>query len=85
MEKIDSKTALLAFQAITEKGTKADEGYELDGLRATSDIDGYTVQLTDGQVTVHVMFHHSLKVDSPNGKATENFLRRVEALLRKYD
>ena len=84
MDKLDSRTALLAFQIITDKGEKADEGYYLEGLTATSDIDGYTVQLSDGQVTAHVMFHHSIAFDTPSNRATQNFLHRIEHLIRVY-
>lgn len=84
MEKLTSRSALLAFQIITDKGEKAEEGYRLDGLTATSDIDGYTVQVSDGIVTAHAMFHQSLAIDTPNNRATKNFLSRVEQLIRKY-
>jgi len=84
MEKLTSRTALLAFQIITDKGEKAEEGYALDGLTATSDIDGYAVQLSDGKVTAHVMFHHSISTDTPNNRATKNFLSRVEQLIKAH-
>ena len=84
MEKLDSRTALMAFQIITDKGEKAAEGYSLDGLTATSDIDGYTVQLSDGTVTVHVMFHHSIAFDTPSNRATGHFLSRVDKLIKSH-
>ncbi|MCH8552923.1 MAG: DUF3081 domain-containing protein [Natronospirillum sp.] len=84
MEKLDSRTALLAFQIITDKGEKAEEGFSLDGLTATSAIDGYTVQLTDGTVSVTVMFHHSIAFDTPSNRATKHFLSRVEKLIKKH-
>lgn len=85
MEKLDSRTALMAFQIITDNGEKADEGYTLDGLTATSAIDGYTVHLSDGKVTAHVMFHQSIAIDAPDAKAERNFLKRLENLLNTYN
>lgn len=84
MEKLNSRTALLAFQIITDKGEKAEEGYTLDGVTATSDIDGYTLQLSNGVVTAHVMFHHSISIDTPDNRATKNFMSRVERLIKNH-
>lgn len=84
MEKLTSRDALMVFQIITDHGEKAEEGHTLNGVTATSAIDGYTVHLTDGQVTAHVMFHHSIAFDSPDDRSTKNFLKRLDTLLREY-
>ncbi|MEX0623345.1 DUF3081 family protein [Saccharospirillum sp.] len=83
-EKIEAGNALRAFQTVIDNGTKTDEGYELDGLVANTGVDGYTVTLSDGAVTLTLMFHQSFSVDSPNARATENFIKRLDALLDKY-
>lgn len=84
MEKLTARTALQVFQIITDYGEKADEGYKLEGVTATSDIDGYTVHLSDGQVTAHIMFHNSIAINSPDNRAERNFLSRLESLQKSY-
>lgn len=84
MEKLTSRTALQVFEIITEHGEKAEEGHQLEGVTATSDIDGYTVHLSDGQVTAHIMFHNTIAINSPNTQAERNFLRRLESLQKSY-
>lgn len=83
-EKIEAGNALRAFQAVVDNGTKTDKGYELDGLTADTGFDGYTVSLSDGAVTLTLMFHQTFSVDSPNSRATETFIKRLDGLLEKY-
>lgn len=83
-EKIEAGNALRAFQTVIDNGTKTDKGYELDGLTADTGFDGYTVTLSDGSVTLTLMFHQSFSVDSPSSRATENFIKRLDAVLDKY-
>lgn len=83
-EKIEVQAALKAFQIIIDNGEKTEQGYELEGLIATSDIDGYTVHIGDGAVTLHLMFHHKFAVDTPNRRATANFMKRLDHLLERY-
>lgn len=80
MEKLTSRTGLEIFQHILDNGERNEQGYCLDGITAYSAIDGYTVHLTDGVVTVHLMFHHSMAFDSPNQKATDEFLKKLSKL-----
>lgn len=84
MEKIDAKTVLEVFQTVMDHGSKAEEGYHLAGLTATSDVDGYTVQLTDGRVTVRVMFHNSIDIDAPGNKDARRFMKKLEQTLQDY-
>ncbi|MHA7880199.1 MAG: DUF3081 family protein [Saccharospirillum sp.] len=83
-EKVEAAKALKVFQIIIDEGTKTDRGHELGGLIATSDIDGYTVHLSDGTVTVHIMFHYKFAADTPSRRATANFLKRLDHLLEQY-
>lgn len=80
MEKLTSRVGLEIFQHVMDQGVRTDQGYSLDGITAYSAIDGYTVHLTDGVVTVHLMFHHSMAIDSPNQKSTDEFLKKLSKL-----
>jgi hypothetical protein len=83
-EKIEVGNALRVFQAVIDNGTKTDKGYELDGLVADTGFDGYTVTLGDGAVTLTLMFHQTFSVDSPNSRAIENFIKRLDVMLDRY-
>jgi hypothetical protein len=83
-EKIEVGNALRVFQTVIDNGTKTDKGYEFKGLIADTGFDGYTVTLSDGAVTLTVMFHQKFAVDSPNSQATENFIKRLDVLLDEY-
>ena len=79
--KVDVRLALKAYQAVVDRGERRDGGYHLDGLSAESDFDGYTVAISDGRVRVRVLFHSRVDVDSPSGKALEDFLGRLERVV----
>lgn len=78
--KVDHRLVLKAYQHVMDHGQRHDGGRELDGLRAWSDFDGYTVSLSDGTVTVRALFHNKLAIEAPSGKALETFVRRLERL-----
>ena len=81
--KIDVQLALRAYQRVREQGEQvsADAGAEawrLDSLTVSSDFDGYTVSITDGAVTLQILFHSRIKLASPSGRALENFIARLQ-------
>ncbi|MEM8768082.1 MAG: DUF3081 family protein [Pseudomonadota bacterium] len=78
--KVTSRLVLAAYQVIREQGQAApdeDGVRELDGLTASGDFDGYTVIVSDGLVTVRALFHNQLDIQAPDGRALENFLKRL--------
>lgn len=78
--KVDARTALLAYQKIVEQGERDGESHRLGDLSARSDFDGYTTILSDGAVTVRVLFHSRVAIDTPNARALERFVQRLEAV-----
>lgn len=76
--KIDARVALLAYQKIVEKGERDGDITRLGDLTARSDFDGYTIILSDGTVTARVLFHNKVAIDTPNGKALERFVQRLQ-------
>jgi hypothetical protein len=81
--KIDVRLALRAYQNVRELGAREADGYQLDGLTVTSDFDGYTVTLSDGVVTVRLLFHSKVAIDAPNGRALEKFADRLQSIARQ--
>lgn len=75
--KIESGLALRVYQKIVDCGERSGEAYVLDGLTASADYDGYAVTLSDGAVSVRVLFHNRVQVEAPSSKALENFRKRL--------
>ncbi len=78
--KIEASAVLLAYQTIITRGERIADGHVLDGLTAVADHDGYSVMLSDGTVTVRVLFHNRVAIEAPSGKALEQFVMRINAM-----
>jgi len=83
--KVDARLALRAYQAVVDAGTRDGEWTRLGDLTVAADFDGYTVTLTDGIVTVRVLFHSRVAIDAPGARALENFVRLLEQVVEKGD
>lgn len=79
--KINADSVLRAYQQIIDQGCRDGDAHRLDELTARVEFDGYTIALTDGRVTVRLMFHNKLAIDTPNGRALEDFNRRLARTL----
>ncbi len=79
--KIPAELALKAYQTIIDHGQKEDGYYTYQGVRASSDVDGYGVTLTDGIVTLRVLFHNRIAVDTPNSRSLMRFRKLLDGLL----
>jgi len=80
MEKVNIKTALLAFNRIREEGVERAGEYHLNGVSAGSDFDGYTITLRDDYVTLHIFFHNKFKLDFVNKRHLTTFMDRIEKI-----
>lgn len=79
--KVDVRQALRAYQKIVEHGEGSGERHHLGELVAESDFDGYTISLSDGRVTVRILFHSRVDIDAPSGQALEDFIARLERVV----
>ncbi|TQV78925.1 DUF3081 domain-containing protein [Exilibacterium tricleocarpae] len=79
-EKINVKQALRVYQTITSKGIRQDDKFVLDGLSASSDFDGYTVCISNGTVSLTILFHNKFILDCPNAKAGNAFLKQLSRI-----
>ncbi|GGB52443.1 DUF3081 domain-containing protein [Shewanella inventionis] len=85
---IDIHRALKVFNKVTQYGekrtAKSDDtqksvfgnDYYLCGITAQTDHDGYTIVLSDTQVSLTVFFHNKYQFEYPSNEALDNFLRR---------
>ncbi|MFT7098079.1 MAG: hypothetical protein ACJARM_002866, partial [Glaciecola sp.] len=51
LDRIKKQNLLKVFNLVTTKGTKTDSVYELSGIRASQDFDGYTCWLAYKDLT----------------------------------
>ncbi len=75
--KVDVKLALRAYQHVVDHGVRDNGGYVHQGLHASTDPDGYSIALSDGTVTLRILFHHGFVLEPPQGKAIDRFLTRL--------
>jgi len=75
--------ALQAFHKITRYGEKQDHKYYLDGYAACSDIDGYTVQISDNKVSLWIYFHNKHRTEHPSRTALDHFWQGLQRIADK--
>lgn len=83
MDKLDINMALRAFNTIRDQGVERDGAYHLGGVRATSDLDGYTIHLSDEYVTLTIFFHNKFELEHRNARQLDAFVERLENIARK--
>lgn len=74
--------ALRVFAIITQHGSKVGDYYDFEGLQARASFDGYTVEITDGQVVLNVFFHNTYDIQFETEAQLDQFqlkLNHVEA------
>ena len=77
---IDSKLILQVFDIIRLDGEKRGDSYFLNGIEASSDFDGYTVFLKDGQVQLSFGFHNQYHLDYENDEQLQQFMLKLKAI-----
>ena len=75
--KVDVAVALRAYQSVLNYGERDGDCYRYEGLRASTDFDGYTITLTDGTITLRVFFHSRFSIEPQQGRAVDRFLARI--------
>ena len=83
-EKVDIKRALRAFQIITSNGIKNEDGFQLSGLTAFTDFDGYTVTIKNDYVRLDILFHNKMSFTFANDKERYQFLETLEKIDKHY-
>ena len=81
-QKLDAKSILRAYQHIVDNGTRTEDKYILGGLSAQADFDGYSVTLADREVTLRLLFHNNIDINTPNSNALKQFRDKLVAINR---
>ncbi len=79
-EHFDINQALRVFDKIVTNGIKHEDKHSYQGMTAWSDVDGYTVQLSDDEVSVSIYFHNRYEFDYDTVRQLESFLSKLKAI-----
>lgn len=80
--KIDVRLVLQAANIVLANGEKCDGRYTYRGLYASTDYEGYNVELGNDYATVCIHFHSRYSFEYANAKEAEKFLSSIASLVR---
>ncbi|MGL4473958.1 MAG: DUF3081 family protein [Shewanella sp.] len=86
---LDIRWALSVAGKIRDQGTLISDSddptleYRLGEITLETDIDGYTIKLTDGRAKLTLFFHHKYELEYPDVTAMEGFMARLHELDKK--
>ena len=81
---LDSKFVLRVFEKIREHGKKEDSHYLLEGIKAYTDLDGYTLYIEDVNVKLQYGFHNKYHFDYESDKHLEMFESKLKHIDNSY-
>jgi DUF3081 family protein len=73
---------LSAFNEIITKGERVDSEYQLSGVKAWHDYDGYTCYIGYKDLTLTLLFHGKLSMDYQNKKTLAEFYDKIKKILK---
>lgn len=81
---IDSKFVLSVFEKIRQQGEQTEEGYRLEGIKASTDFDGYTLFLSDALVSLSFGFHNQYHFDYDSQEQYDQFYKKLTHVNENY-
>jgi hypothetical protein len=81
LDKLKKRNMLQVFNLVITHGNKQQDFYELAGIRASQDFDGYSCWLAYQDLTISLLFHGSYDFDYKNDKTVEMFFKKITKLL----
>lgn len=72
---------LQLFDLVSSKGVKSASEYQLSGIRAQHDFDGYTCWLTYKDLTITLLFHGKFDVEFEHKDTFDEFYKKANLLL----
>lgn len=85
VNKLKKRDLLQAFDLVTTKGIKTDGVYELSGVKASQDFDGYTCWLSFKDLTVTLLFHGTFDMDYEDEDTQKAFFKKISNMLADKD
>lgn len=77
---LDSRFVLAVYEKIKQHGKEVEGGHILEGIKAYTDFDGYTVFLEDAQVKLRFGFHNQYHFDYEKEEHYEKFEKKLIAI-----
>nr|WP_136251755.1 DUF3081 domain-containing protein [Ningiella ruwaisensis] len=81
---LDSKFLLRVFDKIQQHGDHKEDAYSLDGVKAYTDFDGYTVYMEDALVKLRFGFHNQYHFDYDSNAHYEAFEKKLVHIDKTY-
>jgi hypothetical protein len=81
---LDSKFLLRVFEKTRQHGKHEDEAYTLDGIKAYTDFDGYTIYMEDALVKLSFGFHNQYHFDYDSSSHYEAFAKKLMHIDKVY-
>ena len=79
-KKVNVGKAFRAYQKVVDLGVKEKDQYVFQGVTVWSELDGYSITLTAGRVTLRIFFHQRFSLEAPNSEEAALFLRNLERI-----
>lgn len=81
---LDSKMLLSVFDKIRTHGVHQQDSYTLEGVKAYTDFDGYTLFVKDACVTLSFGFHNQYHFDYQNEAQLQAFYKKLTYIAKNY-
>lgn len=81
---LDNTFVLRVFDKIRQFGTKQDDRYQLNGITAFTDMDGYTLFIEDPKVKLQYGFHNQYHFDYESDEHVNQFTKKLKSIDEEY-
>lgn len=81
---LESKFLLSVFEKIRQHGDHKEGAYYLDGIKAYTDFDGYTLFIEDALVKLSFGFHNQYHFDYESSSQYDAFEKKLKAIDKNY-
>ena len=81
---LDIKFLLAVFEKIRQHGEHKGESHILNGVRAYTDFDGYTVYLEDALVSLRCGFHNQYHYTYESSEHLAAFQKKLQSIHSEY-
>lgn len=79
-DKLNIKKALRVFDKVLTQGKRIEDRYQLNGITAYTDFDGYTATLCNDYVRLDIFFHNKINFSYSNDREREIFLEKINTM-----
>ncbi|WP_395344634.1 DUF3081 domain-containing protein [Ningiella sp. W23] len=75
---LDSKLLLRVYEKVKQHGERKDDAHVLEGIKAYTDFDGYTLYVEDALVKLSFGFHNQYHFDYESSSHLEAFEKKLK-------